>query len=222
MSAVALLLALASANAPHERCAVDRLAMLALDQRRFDQDIAGGWRPLADLGCDLAAADLIAAWRAVHASAHPDLFWHEGQMRANAGQTDAAIALFERARHPAATDAIGWNLYVDGTIAFLRRDRTGLLAARDRLARLPAPKDWHPNDPDGKPVRIAWPLNLNVLDGFLQCWDASYRDAYAAAPGRSLTLRGPRVRVHVGIRAVARRSHTLPRILQRTTPGRLS
>ncbi|MFZ8477759.1 hypothetical protein ACO1MN_15985, partial [Staphylococcus aureus] len=67
------------------------------------------------------------------------LFWHEGQLRALLGQTDAAVALFDAAREPPANDEIGWNIYVDGSIAFLKHDRAGLQKARDTLAKLPRP-----------------------------------------------------------------------------------
>lgn len=160
-------------------CAYDRDAQLALDQRAFDQDMTGGWRALAQAGCDLPAADLIHDWRVAHDSSASILYWHEGQLRAIAGQDDRAIALFEKARKPAAEDVFGWNLYVDGSIAFLRRDLDALKAARSKLAALPRPADLKMVGPDGKPVEIEWPMNLNVLDGFLRCWGRPYKEAYA-------------------------------------------
>ncbi len=163
-------------------CEYDRAAMLALDQKSFDQDMAGGWRPLAYKSCYLAAADLIRDWRAANGGTGVILQWHEGQMRANAGQTEAAIALFEQSRQPAEQDAaFGWNHYVDGSIAFLRGDRAALEAARAKLAAVPRPADFDPIGPDGKPMKVIWPLNLNVLDGFLRCWGQSYTEAYACA-----------------------------------------
>ncbi|REM04450.1 hypothetical protein DSI28_13020, partial [Mycobacterium tuberculosis] len=62
-----LLLALSAAACPAFAvdCAVDRAAMLALTPEQFDQDLRGGWRPMAEKAqCQLAAADLIAAYRA--------------------------------------------------------------------------------------------------------------------------------------------------------------
>jgi len=75
-----LFLALALAlQAPAAACTYDRAAMLALDEQAFDQDMAGGWRPLSGRGCHREAADLIRDWR----DAHPGrlrrpylLFWH--------------------------------------------------------------------------------------------------------------------------------------------------
>jgi hypothetical protein len=173
--AIAAALAAAPAAAP---CTYDRDRLLSLDQKAFDQDLEGGWRALAnDPRCWIAAADLLREYRQAHHSNDSILFWHEGQLRANAGQTDAAIALFEQSRAKQ-RDPVGWNLYVDGTIAFLRHDRAGLQAARDKLAAVPKPADFHPVDPSGKPVAIAWPPNLNVLDGLLICFDRPYAVAY--------------------------------------------
>jgi hypothetical protein len=172
-----LLAAALAAAPPADPCAYDRDRLLALDQNAFDQDLKGGWRVLAENPrCYVAAADLIRDYREAHHSTDTILFWHEGQMRASARQTAAAIALFEKSRKT--RDSIGWNFYVDGTVAFLRHDRAQLQAARDKLAALPKPADFHPVGPDGKPFDIKWPPNLNILDGFLTCFDRSYEQAY--------------------------------------------
>ena len=139
----------------------------------------GGWRRLNIAGCDADGADLIESWREAHDSKDSILTWHEGQLRANAGQTARAVALFERSRKTEHDDhGLGWNLYVDGTIAFLRRDRAGLEQARCRLAALPRPASFAPKDAGGRPMNMLWPINLSVLDGFLTCWGQTYRAAY--------------------------------------------
>jgi len=174
MLALVLLLA---AVAPD--CSYDRPAVMALDQDAFDQNDKGGWRALQMRGCMAEAADLIRDYREAKSRPHPSiLFWHEGQLRAMLGQTDAAIALFGQARQPAADDDFGWNLYVDGTIAFLRHDRPALQRARDTLAALPPPRSLIATRPDGSKVKIDWPPNLDVLDGFLKCFGRPYRQAY--------------------------------------------
>jgi hypothetical protein len=99
-------------------CAFDRAKMLALDEREFDQDFTGGWRTLEREECWLIAADLIRDYRIAKSPNSKILFWHEGQMRAFAGQTEPAILLFETTREPVTSDSFGWNLYVDATIAF--------------------------------------------------------------------------------------------------------
>jgi hypothetical protein len=182
------LLLLSSAQAAD--CSYDRATLIALDQDRFDQDLSGGWRALSAKGCDHAAAEAIREWREAHKAEVSTLFWHEGQMRANAGETDAAIALFRRAYHRSGEDQGGaWALYVDGSIAFLRGDKAGLEAARARLAATPRPADFDEvaRDAKGRPIlmpdgsewRIQWPLNLNVLDALRRCWGQTYKQAYA-------------------------------------------
>lgn len=160
-------------------CAFDREAALALDYRAFDQDPQGGWRALADKGCNIEAADLIRDWREYHSDTRYILFWHEGQSRAFGGEYKEAIRLFDKSRRPIGEDRIGWNFYVDGSVAFLRGDFQKLAAARASLAQVPKPLDWDGmRDADGKLLNALWPVNLNVLDGFIRCWGKHYRDAY--------------------------------------------
>ncbi|MGV3624986.1 MAG: hypothetical protein ACO1OB_29470 [Archangium sp.] len=64
--------------------------------------------------------------------------------------------------------------YALGTIAFLRRDRAGLEAARARLARMPPPADFEAMAAELKKKygqTILWPPNLDVLDGLSHCFD---------------------------------------------------
>ncbi|MBD8678075.1 hypothetical protein [Sphingomonas sp. CFBP 13720] len=181
-----LALALLSAGPAYldDPCRYDRAAMLALSLKAFDQDMTGGWRMLSLKDCTLPAADLIRDWRTAHQATDTILYWHEGQLRAEAGQYAQAIALFRRSYKPADEDAgWGWNLYVDGSIAFLRGDRPELERARAALAVLPPPPELaDARGPDGKPTTIQWPMNLNVLDAFRRCWGQSYRAAYRCAP----------------------------------------
>lgn len=174
-----LMSAAAPAPAALQDCSYDRAAMLALDYRSFDQTPGHGWRALAARGCDGQAAELIRKWREHHRESRTILFWHEGQSRAFTGDYPAAIALFERARKAPQDDRIFWNLYVDGSVAFLKGDRARLQAARDALAAKSRPEDWDAmKGTDGKPLNAPWPVNLAVLDGFLRCWGKPYREAY--------------------------------------------
>jgi hypothetical protein len=172
-----------------ESCGVDagRLdALLALDQQAFDQDVSGGWRTVAARpGCDAAAADLIEVWRdhAPGAESARMLNWHAGQMRAFAGERDAAVALFDDARG----DARAWSLYVDASIAFLQRDRAALEAARAELATLTpsagqqaARRRFLLDNPDISMPEgfVDEPQNLNVVDRLSACFDGSYAGAY--------------------------------------------
>jgi len=162
-----------------EPCAVDNAAMMALGVHAFDQDLEGGWRAVANRpGCEDEAADLIRRYREFIQSRMGILYWHEGQLRAGLGEKEAAIALFNKARRSDA-DEYGWNHYVDASIAFLRRDRPALEAARARLAKSKV------FDTSGIPsLRVRpgpqRPMNLDVVDAFLQCFDRPYEEAYGS------------------------------------------
>ncbi|HEX5160962.1 MAG TPA: hypothetical protein VFV88_04525 [Steroidobacteraceae bacterium] len=161
-------------------CEFDRERLLALDQQAFDQDMDGGWRSVGNKPqCQSAAADLLRDYRERHHNEATILIWHEGQMRAGAGQTEAAIALFERCRVPSTT-SLGWNEYVDATIAFLKGDRKKFDAARASLAALPKPAGVDLKGPSGSPIE--WPPNLSVVDGLGRCFGMSYSQAYANCP----------------------------------------
>jgi len=180
---VALLLSAVSIQAAPDTaspdCSYDLGAMLALDRDAFDQDMQGGWRILARReGCEEAAAELIREWRTEKRDHTPILYWHEGQMRAFAGQDQQAVDLFALTYRPARSDtAFGWNHYVDGSIAFLERDLEGLQEAIGRLRSVERP-DVTMTGPDGSPVKIDWPPNLRVLEAFERCWDRGYAQAY--------------------------------------------
>lgn len=167
-------------------CSYDLDAMLELSRDDFDQDMDGGWRVLSKRGCYAEAAELIRAWRHEKRDHTSILYWHEGQMRAFAGQTEEAIALFDLTRSSLDDDSgFGWNHYVDGTIAFLRRHREGLDRAMERLRSIPEPSNNSFTRPDGTVVQLSWPPNMNVLEAFARCWDEPYSTAYGpdcAAP----------------------------------------
>ncbi|MFN3932815.1 MAG: hypothetical protein ACK4JY_13850 [Brevundimonas sp.] len=169
-------------------CVQPDAAMLALPLQEFDQTPAG-WRSLDAEGCEAVGAEAIARYREVNRDmlANEDigtLIWHEGQLRAAAGQTDEAITLMLEGRNG---ESEATQPYVDATVAFLRRDREALLAARERLLDLPVPdyfavaaERYRVNYPDLPP--LVWPLNLDKVDGFIACFDRPYRDAYNCDP----------------------------------------
>ncbi|WP_294257995.1 hypothetical protein [uncultured Sphingomonas sp.] len=160
-------------------CQYDRAALLALDQDAFDQDLTGGWRKLEIEGCEAEAADLLRDWRMAHKVKDYLLVWHEGQLRADLNQTAAAISLFRQSYKPAKEDqGMGWNLYVDGTIAFLKGNRAAFHVAKAKLAALPRPANFTMEDPDGKPVSVKWPLNMNVFESLERRWGRPYKIAY--------------------------------------------
>jgi len=173
---ILIALALQAAPAP-DPCHVDFAAMMALSVQAFDQNMEGGWRALARRpGCQERAAELIGAYRETLQRRMSILYWHEGQLRADLGQNEAAVRLMELSRKP---DDASWNFYVDATAAFLRGDRPALTAAREHLAALPVPPDFREQTlPSG--YRVRWPMNLDVVDGLVRCFGRTYREAYGA------------------------------------------
>lgn len=172
---------------PTAACPHDRAALLALTPAAFDQDPQGGWRTLAAApGCAAAAADLIAEYRSTNrAQLSPGElhinFWHEGQLRAGLGQVQAATRLMMAGVNPETPDS-GFSDYALGTIAFLHRDRAGLIAARERLAVLPKPVDFDRAAERFKATygfELKWPANLSVLDNLITCFERPYNEAYA-------------------------------------------
>lgn len=187
MSMIAILVGLAFVHAhpqDPEPCRQPDAAMLALPLHDFDQGDAG-WRALDSTGCESVAADTIARYRTDNASrlATEDtgtLDWHEGQLRAAAGQTDAAITIME-AGLDASMDII--RPYREATIAFLKQDRPALEAARDRLMTMSEPDyftqakvRYEANYPNLPP--LTWPLNRDKVEGLIACFDRPYSEAY--------------------------------------------
>lgn len=157
-------------------------AMLSMSLEDFDQR-DHGWRSLNADGCDAVTADGIKRYRERNAETLKDphtLVWHEAQLRATAGQTAQAIELMLQTRE---TDTAPIRPYTDASIAFLRRDRAGLLAARAALIAMPEP-DYFRKAADRYAVSypglppLAWPLNLDVVDGLIACFDKPYAVAY--------------------------------------------
>ena len=157
-------------------CIYDRARLLALDATQFDQDLDGGWRAVArQPGCFGAAADLIRDYHAVLSQKSFLLYWHEGQVRAMNGDSSRATQLFEMSYN--LDDTIGWNIYVDATIAFMKQDRTALVKAYLALLDLPVP----PNaqlDQNGNSLADSWPPNKKVVENLLACFGQEYRVAY--------------------------------------------
>jgi hypothetical protein len=191
--ACGLLACCATTRAPtaaQPQCSYDRTQLLAMDERHFDQDVEnGGWRGVAaQPGCESVAADLVRDYRETHANRSAILFWHEGQLRADAGDPERAMTVLEQARMPPDTgDPSGWNFYVDATIAFLKRDRAALLQARTRLAAVRPMDGMTVQDGftsistnSGQTVKMRWPPNLDVVDGLVHCFDRPYRAAYGS------------------------------------------
>ncbi len=169
-----------TATADESACQFDQDEMLRLDFNAFDQSYDQGWRVVAEQeGCELAAADLIRNYIEHHQTDHVIIVFHEAQLRAKAGQIDRAVELFRQTRiEDGQMTAFGWNEYVDASIAFLERDRQALVDARDRLTSLTRPSNLGARDRHGNPIEIEWPPNIGMVNGFVACFDKSYKQAY--------------------------------------------
>lgn len=171
-------------------CVENREALLALDMEGFDRTIDSGWRTVAQKdGCQSAAADLIAEYRETRLPqddlrSRASLKWHEGQARAFAGQLQRALELFPETRRDKIdnnTD-VAWNLYVDATISFLKRDRDALDTVHRELLELPEPDFWAAavkNTQEKYGFAPIWPNNINVVEAFQRCFEKSYSEAYS-------------------------------------------
>jgi len=165
--------------------------LMGLSYKAFDQDFKGGWREVDyKETCQEAAAHLIKSYITLHdyhyKSQRGTLMWHTGQVLAGAGKYDDAIVYFSQTYKSEANQA-PWNLYVDGTIAFLQKDKTRLIALRDELAAMPVSEDLKAarrkflkdnpeiNMPDGF---IDDPQNLSVMNDLIACFDQPYSKAY--------------------------------------------
>jgi hypothetical protein len=141
-------------------------ALLKLDYQSFDQNLPeGGWRGIKD---QVSAGQIIDIYHLQSAETLLDwqrrtLYWHAGQVYAGADLENVAIARFEKSFNPdePPEDDFKWNAYVRGTIAFMKRDRSELVRARDDMAT-----SKNPN------------VNLSVLEGLLRCFDKPYNEAY--------------------------------------------
>lgn len=165
-------------------CIEDRQALLALEYGAFDQDPKLGWRSVADRPeCRLEAADLLREYHErLRARGEPViwetqqgavtlsetgevgiLYWHEGQLRAFAGQTAEAVTLFRKSLRPAGKNYGAWNQYALGSIAFLEGD----LQELERNANV-----LQEYDPAS--------LNLKVLQRMIHCFGTTYAHAYGS------------------------------------------
>jgi hypothetical protein len=160
-------------------CVQDRDGLLSLNFSEFDQNLEGGWRRVSAMpNCTLAAADLIQEYRNQTVGHRTTLNFHEGQLRARAGKTERSITLSQNSRKDPEKDRLGWNYYVEATIAFLKKDRNALLQSRDALAALEKPEGFRPVDRHGNEIEVSWPLNLHIVERFVTCFDMPYSVAY--------------------------------------------
>lgn len=151
--------------------------VLDLDFAAFDQDLDGGWRTLASMGCDAQAALLLDRFIAENEPSPSErviLKFHAGQSYAFAGDESTAAqrisqslyadSVIETREKPFADRLLSWNAYVNATLAFLRKDADALKRHRQEMA---AHADLRINQ-----------VNLKVVDRFIRHFDGSYKQAY--------------------------------------------
>ena len=160
-------LVVAFVAAASSACAVDApeaAAQRALPYAAFDSRPAPfGWRSLAAAGCTDSAVSLLQQYlEANRAGLAPaqrrEIAFHVGQALAMAGREHEAIAPLEQARDADAPSE--WAVYVEATLAFLRRDQAALRAARASYAAL-APGS----------------MRLRIIDGLIACPTEPYMKA---------------------------------------------
>jgi tetratricopeptide (TPR) repeat protein len=152
-------------------------AVLALSYQDFDQNPRKGWRPYYRRECYDQARDLLLAYLAQHpdvADEHYMLRFHVGQLLAMTGEYEEAKQFMRKAYTDFEAPAIDWNAFVDANIAFLDKDKGRLLEMRSRIASQPK-LEAGPGVPSWAVGRI---MNLDVVDGFIACFDEPYVVAY--------------------------------------------
>jgi hypothetical protein len=168
-------------------CVADPAPYLALDWENFDQGAAPdgrvwGWREIAAKpGCETGAADLVAMWVKQQGSALDEptrllMSFHEGQIRAMGGDYVKAAALIEAGRGEWDDKPEG-AAYVDATLAFLRGDRPGFMAARDRMMAVPEPPDFanlQKQYREQAGFEPKWPMYIETVDKMSACWGKGY------------------------------------------------
>lgn len=167
---------------PLSKCACNVSAqettrLLSLSYQDFDQDPHEGWRPYYERECYAQARDLLLAYVAEHpdlADEHYMLRFHAGQLLAMTGDYEKAKTYMRRAYTKLQSQKIDWNAFVDANIAFLDKDKPKLMEMRSRIAKQPELKAG-PGIPLWAVGRI---MNLDVVDGFIACFEKPYVIAY--------------------------------------------
>jgi hypothetical protein len=153
--------------------------VLSLNFAEFDQS-SGGWRILADWGCYRGAAAVIRRYVAAGGAAltPPEraiLYFHLAQMLASTGDRTAALSalgLSQRASAQQSKRFASWDVYVQGTIAFLRQDRRSLIDAITGLEKTAAGQ--------AGTAKLVTELNLATLRGLRDCFVKDYSVAYSS------------------------------------------
>lgn len=164
--------AIASEQIAARDCRIEAASYFNQELAEFDQ-APTGWRGVAEgKNCIKEAADLIHDYREHNELDVHVLYFHEAQLRLSYNAYRHATLLLKKSF--VEDDIFGWNPYVSATIAFVRRDLAALERYRAEIMELTYPEDADLVDLDGKPVRLAWPPNIKVVNAMIKCFDKSY------------------------------------------------
>jgi hypothetical protein len=129
----------------------------------------------------LVAAAVIQRYRERSKSSLYTLPFHIAQLKAFSGDYANAISFLKQSFRPKDVDP-AWNHYVSATIAFLSRDRAKLDDELVFFKREQAENGSAYTEmalPNGKKVRVPYPLNADVVEGLSNCFSKTYSEAYA-------------------------------------------
>ena len=172
VTALILTLAKAATAAPCVLSTADKIANAAQTYDEFDQkgSLPSSFRALEIAGCYGLAAeaseDYILHHPGLKNGERLNVLFHEGQALAMAGDERVGAMLIAASRNLSQdpNDSFDWNTYIEGTWAFLVKDRARLEAAAEKLS--------------GAGEDNA--LNARVLRGLQHCFGRPYRDVYGA------------------------------------------
>jgi hypothetical protein len=162
------------AQTPVGTCALSQEEKIANAKLTFDQFDQKGvtpstWRQLSDQKCQLqaveAAEDYLIHAHLENEAERRDVGFHIGQSLAMVGKYEEASLMVASSKDPMqhANAELDWNTYLDGTWAFLKRNKAELESNRTRLAAEPGRGNA---------------LNATVLTGLLNCFAQPYSIAY--------------------------------------------
>ncbi len=103
--------------------------------------------------------------------------FHAGQMLAMAGDYDNAVLYLQRGYSSRESKLIDWTAFVEAHLAFIEKDAEKLAEMRARIDKQPAMVAG-PGVPDWA---VGKKINLDVVDGFLACFDKPFAVACEAA-----------------------------------------
>ena len=151
--------------------------IVSLPFKEFDQTAGSGWRPFYEEGCYSVASKLLIRYLTEHPEIAQQQFilpFHAGQLLAMAGDYEKALPFLEGGYTDIEMEYVNWNAFVDAHIAFITRDKKLLMESRDKISKQPG----MPNEQGVPEWAIGKKMNLDVVDGFINCFNKPFAEAY--------------------------------------------